>query len=226
MRFGRFASDGSEGNWQISAPALGELIRRGYVKPGAGGRSSTTISYLKRGSSGRSKRGYSQSGQEARRFDCCRLLWLSAGVHSGNTVENQRPISAEQEGPISCKFLIPTEVSHSRRSSLRGRGRAPILRRGQAGRAHPRLLLWLRHHCPRCDAAEPPGWRSPPVHLGDQQRGRCRRTGSAAQAGPAPRRCRMGEVGHLRLHHQATGRGGDHRQDPGRRADRGRLQVH
>ena len=31
----------------------------------------------------------------------------------------------------------------------------------------------------------------------------------------------MGEVGHLRLHHQAARRGRDHRQDPGRRTDRG-----
>ena len=33
-------------------------------------------------------------------------------------------------------------------------------------------------------------------------------------------------MGDLRVHHQAAHRGGDHRQDAGRRADQGRLQVH
>ncbi|MBP2702920.1 hypothetical protein JOL79_03775 [Microbispora sp. RL4-1S] len=42
-------SDGSEGNWQISASALVELIGQGYVKTGAWREGRTTISYLKRG---------------------------------------------------------------------------------------------------------------------------------------------------------------------------------
>ncbi|MBF6177508.1 site-specific DNA-methyltransferase [Nocardia otitidiscaviarum] len=42
-------SDGSEGNWQISASALVELIGRGYAKVGGWREERTTISYLKRG---------------------------------------------------------------------------------------------------------------------------------------------------------------------------------
>lgn len=42
-------SDGAEGNWQISASALIELIRNGYVKTGSWRGERTTISYLKRG---------------------------------------------------------------------------------------------------------------------------------------------------------------------------------
>ena len=42
-------SDGSEGNWQISASALADLIEQGYVRLGAWREGRTSISYLKRG---------------------------------------------------------------------------------------------------------------------------------------------------------------------------------
>lgn len=42
-------SDGSEGNWQISATALSEIIGKGYVRLGSWRNERTAISYLKRG---------------------------------------------------------------------------------------------------------------------------------------------------------------------------------
>lgn len=42
-------SDGSEGNWQISATSLRELIAKGYARLGRWRGSKTAISYLKRG---------------------------------------------------------------------------------------------------------------------------------------------------------------------------------
>ncbi len=110
--------------------------------------------------------------------------------------------------------------------ALRGRGRAPVLRRGQAGRGRRRLLLRLGNDRPRRDAAEQAGRWPSAVDLGDEQRGGRGRAEGAARARASPGRPRVGAVGHLRVHHQAAHRGRDHRQDAGRRADQGRLQVH
>jgi adenine-specific DNA-methyltransferase len=50
-------SDGSEGNWQVGAPALVDLIRKGYARTGAWRADRTTISYLKRGEQQKVERG-------------------------------------------------------------------------------------------------------------------------------------------------------------------------
>jgi adenine-specific DNA-methyltransferase len=50
-------SDGSEGNWQVSANAVIDLIRKGYVRLGAWRADRTTIGYLKRGEQQKVERG-------------------------------------------------------------------------------------------------------------------------------------------------------------------------
>lgn len=50
-------SDGSEGNWQVSASALTELFARGYAKTGVWREGRTTISYLKQGEQRKVEKG-------------------------------------------------------------------------------------------------------------------------------------------------------------------------
>ena len=110
--------------------------------------------------------------------------------------------------------------------ALRRRGRAAVLRRGQARRRRRRLLRGLGHDRARRDAAQQAGRRPPPVDLRDEQRGVRRRAEGAARARACGRATRSGRRSGSASTSPSRGSRPRSPADPGRRADQGRLQVH
>lgn len=101
-------SDGSEGNWQISASILKALINKGYAKLGNWRESNTSISYLKRGEQAKVENGIFPIA--GRRQDNSIIVDDSAyqPAFIPGTQWRISAHNAEQGGTNLQKFIIPT----------------------------------------------------------------------------------------------------------------------
>ncbi len=156
-------SDGSKVDWRIAPERLRELLdgRATSVSAAATRRRATPIYYLERGEIAEdgSRRCSRSSGEAEDGSVIRRDSGMTSRVRPEHAMEHGLARRRRSTERSLLSALLPGRTFPVPEVALRGRGRAPLLRRRQARRRGSRLLRRVGDDRPRRDASEPAGRR-------------------------------------------------------------------